>query len=175
MAKAGKGKRWRYDLGVGRVRVPGKPRRKGPSYKSRRRSTHSGQTGGISWGQAFLAVMTGGVSLLFRGGATPTPGGGRAIRPSRHVKKASRARWANPALQVELPIRTASQISEAKAKLTGLRREIRETEVQITRAKQSRHGSGVTELAKNLKELRHFENQWEKQLSLLQDEVVASG
>lgn len=174
MAKAGKGKRWRYDLGVGRVRVPGKTRRKGPSYKSRRRGTHSGHPGGISWGQAFLAVMTGGVSLLFRGGATPTPGGGRASRPSRHVKRASRSRWANPALQVDLPTRTANQISEAKAKLSGLRREIRETEVQITRAKQSRDGSGVAELAKNLKELRHFENQWEKQLSLLQDEVVAS-
>ncbi len=175
MAKAGKGKRWRYELGVGRVRVPGKPRRKGPSYKSRRRGTHSGQPGGISWGQAFLAVMTGGVSLLFRGGAAPTSRGSRVSQPSRHVKKASRAKWANPALQVELPARTAKQISEAKAKLTGLRREIRETEVQITRAKQSRDGSGVTELAKNLKELRHFENQWEKQLSLLQDEVVASG
>jgi hypothetical protein len=174
LAKAGKGKRWRYDLGVGRVRVPGKPRRKGLSYKGQRRGTHSGQTGGISWGQAFLAVMTGGVSLLFRGGATPTTGGGRASRPSRHVKRASRSRWANPALQVDLPTRTANQISEAKAKFSGLRREIRETEVQITRAKQSRDGSGVTELAKNLKELRHFENQWEKQLSLLQDEVVAS-
>ena len=174
MAKAGKGKRWRYDLGVGRVRVPGKPRRKGPNYNSRLRSTHSGQPGGISWGQAFLAVMTGGVSLLFRGGAAPTPRGSRVSRPSRHVKKASRAKWANPDLQVELPARSAKQISEAKAKLTGLRREIRETEVQITRAKQSRDGSGVTELAKNLKELRHFENQWEKQLSLLQDEVVAS-
>jgi len=118
--------------------------------------------------------MTGGVSLLFRGGAAPTPRGKRVSRPSRHVKKASRTRWANPALQVELPVRTAKRISEAKAKLTGLRREIRETEVQITRAKQSRHGSGVTELAKNVKELRHFEKQWEKQLSLLQDEVVAS-
>jgi hypothetical protein len=30
-------------------------------------------------------------------------------------------------------------------------------------------------LAKSLKELRHFENQWKKQLSLLQDEVVANG
>jgi hypothetical protein len=118
--------------------------------------------------------MTGGVSLLFRGGATPTPGGGRASRPSRHVKKSSRARWANPALQVELPIRTASQISEAKAKLAGLRREIRETEAEITLAKQARDVSGTSKLAKSLKELRHFENQWKKQLSLLQDEVVAN-
>lgn len=174
MAKAGKGKRWRYDLGVGRVRVPGKTRRKGPSYKSRRRGTHSGHPGGISWGQAFLAVMTGGVSLLFRGGATPTPGGGRASRPSRYVEKTSRARWANPALQVDLPIRTANQISEAKAKLAGLRREIRETEAEITLAKQLRDSSGVSNLARNLKELRHFEDQWKKQLSLLQDEIVAS-
>jgi len=174
LAKAGKGKRWRYNLGVGRVRVPGKPRRKGLSYKSRRRGTNSGQLGGISWGQAFLAVMTGGVSLLFRGGPAPTTGGGRASRPSRYVKKASRARWVNPAPQVDLPTRTANQISEAKAKLTRLRREIRETEVEITLAKQSRDASGVSKLAKNLKELRHFENQWKKQLSLLQDEVVAN-
>ena len=174
MAKAGKGKRWRYDLGVGRVRVPGKPRRKGPSYKSRRRGTPSGKPGGISWGQAFLAVMTGGVSLLFRGAATPTSGGSRASRPSRHVKKASRARWANPALQVELTARTVKQISDAEVKLTGLRREMRETEIKIARAKQSRDGSGVSKLAKNLKELRHFESQWEKQLSLLQDEAVTN-
>lgn len=157
---------------MGRVRVPGKLRRKGPKLKVRRARTRSGQSGGISWGQAFLAVMTGGVSLLFRGGATPNSGGGPVRRSSRHVKKTSRARWANPALQVELPARTAKQILEAKAKLISLRREIRENEVKITRTKQSRDSSGVSKLAKDLKELRHFENQWEKQLSLLQDNVL---
>jgi hypothetical protein len=51
---------------------------------------------------------------------------------------------------------------------------MREAEVKIARAKQSRDGSGVSKLAKNLKELRHFESQWEKQLSLLQDEAVTN-
>lgn len=173
MAKAGKGKRWRYDLGVGRVRVPGKPRRKGPKLKVRHVRTRSGQSGGNSWGQAFLAVMTGGASLLFRGSGSPTPARGRTSRPSKPVKKASRARWADPTLQVELPPRTSQQISNAKAKLAELRREIQEIEGKITIAKRSRASSVIQQLTKTLRDLRHFETQWEKQLALLQEELAA--
>jgi len=56
-----------------------------------------------------------------------------------------------------------------------LRREIRKAEAEIALAMQSRDASGASKLAAHLKELRHFENQWKKQLSLLQDEVVVNG
>lgn len=81
MARAGKGKRWQYQLGVGRVRVPGKRRAKGPGFGAiRRRMSRGSRTaggGGISFGGALLAVMTSGLSLFFTG----SPFRGAAKRP----------------------------------------------------------------------------------------------
>ena len=170
LAKAGKGKRWRNDIGVGRVRVPGKPRRKGPSYRGRRSGTRSAQSGGISWGQAFLAVMTGGVSLLFRGGGSSTPVSGSTSRPRKKVRKTANIGWYSPELQVSLPTRTTAQVERAIKKLDQLRQEIAETEDALQRSKSSGAASSVARLTKTLGELRHFEKQWRKQARLLQEE-----
>lgn len=117
--------------------------------------------------------MTGGVSLLFRGNDSAAPVRGRTLRASGPAKKASRAKWTDPNLQVELSPRTSQQIANGKVKLAELRREIKEIENEIMDAKQSRVSSEYQKLTKTLIDLRHFEHQWEKQLSLLQEELSA--
>lgn len=175
MARAGKGKRWKYQLGVGRVRVPGKRRIKSPGFGAIRRrmsrDSRSAGGGGISFGGALLAVMTGGLSLFFRG----SPFSGAAKRPQKTGKSGSTRNRASfvPHLQVALQTRTAAQVQRAQKKVLEVEAELEEVRHDVLIAEQLNRMTQVANGKKRILQLHKLQREWAKQLEMLQAESSA--
>lgn len=173
MARAGKGKRWQYQLGVGRVRVPGKRRAKGPGFGAIRRrmfrGSRSSSSGGFSSGKTFLAIMTGGISLFFTG----SPFGGAAERPrgSRSSGNKTRSTRFNPLLQVALPPRLAAQQLSAQQKLTEVDAELESLRQEVWAAESANQAAKVRSGKKRIAQLHMLRKRWVEQLTMLQVEA----
>jgi len=173
VARAGKGKRWQYQLGVGRVRVPGKRRAKGPGFGAIRRrmsrGSRSSNSGGFSSGKAFLAIMTGGISLFFTG--SPFSGAATWPRGSRSSGSKTRSTRFNPLLQVALPSRLAAQQLGAQQKLAEVEAELEILRQEVWAAENANEAATVRRGKKRIVQLHMIRKRWTEQLTMLQVEA----
>ena len=175
MARAGRGMRWRYDIGVGAVRVPGKPRIKSPGFGMIRRrmfrSKRATKTSGSYSSSGLLAVFTGGLSLLFGGssfGGTTFEHDYPKIRKGRRPRASFDAR-----LQVPLSARLLHQLAHAKKKLEEVNKEIEEVNEELWISEQYGMVRDVTARRKRLVQLEKLKIKWSEQTQLLEAEARA--
>jgi hypothetical protein len=170
VARAGRGKRWQYQLGVGRVRVPGKRRVKGPGYGAIRRrmsrGTHTG--GGFSSSKALLALMTGGISLFFTG----SPFSGADDSPIRsRVRRSKRDdRYFDPRLQISLESRRSAQELRALQRLDEIKFELLSLREEVWAAEISGESPTVRRGTKRIAQLDFLHCKWREQLLMLEQE-----
>lgn len=168
MARAGRGKRWSYQLGVGRVKVPGKRRVKSPGYGAIRRRMSRGSSArpqGFSTTKAVLALMTGGISLAFTGSPF-----GDSAEPSPRVRatRSNRVRATHdPSLQVAIDRRLATQVARAQTRLVEIELELEQTREELWVYETSNQLSQVRTRKLRIAQLAKLRNKWLEQLELL--------
>jgi hypothetical protein len=135
------------------------------------RGSRPASGGGISFGGALLAVMTGGLSLFF----TSSPFGGAAKRPQKTRKSGSTRNRANfvPHLQVALQTRTSTQVQRAQQKVLEVKAELEEVRHDVLIAEQPNRMTQVANGKKRILQLHKLQKEWAKQLEMLQAESSA--
>jgi len=171
VARAGKGKRWQYQLGVGRVRVPGKRRAKGPGYGTiRRRMSRGGGASRrqeFSAGKAMLALMTGGISLIFTG--SPFGRSNNSLPKNRSPRRTRVHAIYEPARQVDISSRIGAQLSRAQARLEEIELELEETRQELWMYESSNQSSLVRTRKLRIAQLSKMRTKWLEQLEMLRD------
>lgn len=171
MARAGRGKRWQYQLGVGRVRVPGKRRAKGPGYGSiRRRKSRGGGASRrqeFSAGKAMLALMTGGISLFFTG--SPFGRAHNSLPKNRSARTTRVHAVYEPARQVDIASRINAQLSRAQARLEEIELELEQTRQELWMYERSNQSALVRTGRLRIAQLSKMRIKWLEQLAMLRD------
>lgn len=172
MARAGRGKRWGYQIGVGRVRVPGKRRVKSPGYGAiRRRFSRGGgareQHQEFSAGKAVLALMTGGISLIFTGSPF---GRSNTSLPRRRSTRNTRVHGVYElARHVDISSRVGAQIARAHARLEEIELELEENRQELLVYEISNQTSLVRIRKLQIAQLLKMQTKWLEQIEMLRD------
>jgi hypothetical protein len=135
------------------------------------RGSRPASGGGISFGGALLAVMTGGLSLFFTGSLF----NGAAKHPQKTRKSGSTRNRANfvPHLQVALQTRTSTQVQRAQQKVLEVKAELEEVRHDVLIAEQPNRMTQVANGKKRILQLHKLQKEWAKQLEMLQAESSA--